>query len=1649
MEGSYGDDIYLINLGDGHDIIRDNSYSNAGNKVVFGSEILASNVKLKVDTNNPANIILSINNFQSIIIENFTNNTDTVGLFQFADGTLWTRAEVLRMVGDPLNYKPASSAGDDILIGTSSNDTLEGAAGNDMLRGGSGSDNYLYKLGDGRDTIYDSSSASNTDKLVLSAGINPNDVAISVSPTDSRDLILTIGQGGGSIYLDQQLDGNGIERIEFADGTVWLASGSGMFTPDRTASGGGELIVGSALNETINGGGGNDVLRGNDGADTYTYSTGDGSDLIFDGGTDSAIDKLVFTGINSNNITLTVDRSTSSMILHIGSATIQLQDQISGGGYGIEQIIFGNGVTWVEHDLEVAYLSGVSTTGNDVIEGFIGSDIINGLAGNDILTGGSGADTYLFSLNQGNDVIIEEGYTGDIDQITFGVGIAASNIVVSNSNAAQGDLILSFNNGTGSITLQNQLAGSGAGVEKLVFNNGTIWGLADLLAAYYAPMSNSGNNIIKGLISNDIIYGNDGNDTIDGGAGDDALYGDNGFDNLNGAFGADTLRGGAGDDTLDGFVGSDTLSGEDGNDTLLGGTGDDILIGGLGNDTINGNDGVDTVSYVDSTVGVTVNLASSGAQSGGTAAGDIISNVENIIGTAYADNLSGNSGANVIDGGVGNDTVSYANSTSAVIVSLAITTAQSGGYAAGDVLSNIENIIGSNYNDTLSGNSAINNINGGTGTDTISYAGSSAAVTVNLFTNVNTGGYAASDTLSGIENIIGSTYNDTLSGTLEANNINGGAGVDTASYASSATGVTVNLTTNANTGGHADGDILTDVENITGSGFDDILTGLATGSILSGGAGADYLYGGAGNDMFIGGTGLDRIYGYGGIDTVSYSDSASLVNVNLTRTTGQFGGSATDDVFAFALIGGVNTCTIENIIGSNSNDTLTGNAISNVISGGLGNDVISGGDGNDILEGGIGADTLNGGNGIDTATYYNSTAAAVTVDLSLATAQSGGEAQGDILSNIENLTGSAYNDTLSGGSNNIANLIDGGAGNDTINGGVGNDTVTGGTGVDIFVINKDAGSSDIITDFSTSTVGEYISLLGFTGSVNFSALNISQSGSNTLIALENGQTITLQNVLASSLTAESFGQVGSITGTSGNDVLNGTSANDTINALAGNDLINGSAGNDTIDGGADTDTISYAASGSGVTVNLTTNVHSGGDAAGDTLSNIENIIGSASVDTLTARALGSVLEGGAGGDTITGGAGIDTVSYASSSAAVTVALNSSSNTGGDAAGDVLSGLENIIGSNYDDNFTGTSSANEINGGSGTDTVSYASSSAGVTVNLTLSGVQTSTGDASGDKLISIERIIGSALTDNLTALATGSILDGGAGTDTLNGGNGIDTLIGGSGVDTINGGDGDDSITGGTGGDIINGGNGIDTVSYADSASLVDVSLTRTGVQFGGSATDDVFGFILVNNVNTCTIENIIGSAYADKLAGNSVANRIDGGAGIDSMSYFNSTAAVTVDLSNNTTGQSGGFAAGDILISMENLTGSTYNDILSGDSVNNTITGSTGKDTITGGTGADTFRYSATTDSTAVAGTRDIITDFSIVQADKIDLSTLAGTFTFKGTGAFTGTANEVNYAQVSGNTIIGVDADGNGALDFQIELTGLHTLTSSDFLL
>jgi VCBS repeat-containing protein len=294
-----------------------------------------------------------------------------------------------------------------------------------------------------------------------------------------------------------------------------------------------------------------------------------------------------------------------------------------------------------------------------------------------------------------------------------------------------------------------------------------------------------------------------------------------------------------------------------------------------------------------------------------------------------------------------------------------------------------------------------------------------------------------------------------------------------------------------------------------------------------------------------------------------------------------------------------------------------------------------------------------------------------------------------------------------------------------------------------------------------------------------------------------------------------------ITGTSGNDIIFGFGGNDTINGGNGNDLIIGDAGNDTLNGGAGTDTLSYMTSASGVNVNLNGTV-SGGDAAGDSISNFENITGSNSADTLTGNNSANVLTGLAGNDTISGGGGSDTIE-------------------------------------------GGAGADTLDGGAGTDILSYASSTAGVTVNLATNTA--SGGHATGDIISNFESILGSNNNDVLTGNSSANTITGGGGDDTINGGLGNDTLAGGAGHDLFiyQVGQGNDSVNGGAGASwmdvirLLDSGGGSNLVYGVDwTLSLTSGSITHTDTTNGiMNLTADSDGSISLTSGGTVTFTDI------------------------------------------------------------------------------------------------------------------------------------------------------------------------------------------------
>jgi Ca2+-binding RTX toxin-like protein len=580
---------------------------------------------------------------------------------------------------------------------------------------------------------------------------------------------------------------------------------------------------------------------------------------------------------------------------------------------------------------------------------------------------------------------------------------------------------------------------------------------------------------------NDTIYGGAGNDTILGGDGNDCIEGGTGADNLDGGAGTDILSyvnssagvsvvfngfpsagGDAAGDTLAGFevvLGSnatDDIRGGAGAETLAGNGGDDVLFGSLGADSLDGGDGtLDSVNYFFSSVGVQVDLTT-GLGSGGAAQDDTLAGFERVFGSDFADSIIGHdsnvsldggfgddtlvggsgrdvlrgfNGADSLDGGAGHDVASYTGDTG-VHVNLA-TGIGLGGEAAGDNLANIEEVLVlASGSSTLIGNDADNILTTsffGSG-DSMSGAGGNDSLSSSSGNDMLAGG-SDNDTLdggTGNDTITGDAGDDLVVGGSGADSLDGGDGFDIVSYAGVGSAVRVDLGASTASGGDAAGDTIAGFEGVIGSTGADTLVGNATDNLLAGRGGADSLDGGDGD-----------------FDFADYRESSTGVEVNLATGEGA-GGEAHGDRLA----------NIEGLFGSTlAGDTLTGNGAANLIFGGGGGDSLSGGDsddqlfgeeGSDTIEGGAGNDALDGGLGTNVLSYANSVDP-VLVDLGNGTA-SGGDGEGDFVSNFSAVLGTGGADTLIG--NGDDNTLEGGSGNDSLEGGLGNDSLSGGDGND-------------------------------------------------------------------------------------------------------------------------------------------------------------------------------------------------------------------------------------------------------------------------------------------------------------------------------------------------------------------------------------------------------------------------------------------------------------------------------------------------------------------------------------------------------------------------------------------------------------------------
>ncbi|MEM6384386.1 MAG: calcium-binding protein, partial [Pseudomonadota bacterium] len=808
-------------------------------------------------------------------------------------------------------------------------------------------------------------------------------------------------------------------------------------------------------------------------------------------------DARIITG----NETITLGNSGEVIAAGDGSATLTggTGEDFIGGGPGQDNLSGGGG--------------------DDVLSGGDDNDTLNGDAGDDQLFGGAGVDT--ISGGNNNDVI--DGESG-ADILNGGSG---DDIIYGGTG---GDTI---NGGAGEDTLLGFRADQDAPTSSFILPSSSP--NEDIAGEQDAPNTISGgdnDDLIVASGGGDTLNGDDGNDRIIGGAGNDIITGGLGDDLQSGRDGDDIFIIGPNDlpaqavgslESIDGQDGTDTVRLEGGSGTILqslvglqvqnvelidfatvGVGGDRTLVISAGSrlffsiptdNTIQTTLDIDGHDVAGSTETLIIEIRQTGVSGGppadlslinftnwggqgekvhinltapnadsdlnGTVVDDIVTlgnlndrfdakaGDDEVDGGTGDDIIIGGPGADDLDGGGGdNDTVSYETSTVGVEVRLS-DNFTSGGDATGDTIVNFENVTGGSGNDMLTGDDDENVIKGMAGTDTLN----------------------------------GGDGDDTLEGGAGGDVLNGGDDDDTASYAASSAAVTVNLGTNTFSGGDAQGDSQTSIENLTGSAHADtltgntgnnILTGLDGNDRLDGGDGRDSFFGGDGDDILVfndgdglfgqetfdGGTGHDTILLEGGsnnlvqgfqphvlvdINAVTFGTIAPGADRTLFINADQIGaGLALDatitgldladskEVFAvflnaasavdlsgFSFVDWGGQGEEVQINGDNDEETIRGSSTIDIIAASGGNDVVFGNGGTDTISGGGGNDVANGGDGADTLN---------------------GGADNDTLN------GNVGNDTVNGQDGN--DTLRGQNGTDELNGGEGDDTLEGGAGTD-------------------------------------------------------------------------------------------------------------------------------------------------------------------------------------------------------------------------------------------------------------------------------------------------------------------------------------------------------------------------------------------------------------------------------------------------------------------------------------------------------------------------------------------------------------------------------------------------------------------------
>ncbi|MDD5272293.1 MAG: calcium-binding protein [Methylovulum sp.] len=869
--------------------------------------------------------------------------------------------------------------GNDQIYGGDGNDILNGGLGNDYLQGDNGADTYLIAEADGQDEINNYHSDNSMDVVTFTDMASTDITSVTRAQDGSDNLILTYSTGG-QLTVDNYFSDAAyqIDTFQFTD-SVWgladiIARASaitgtadsdflsgfndwsntllGLGGDDYLFGGigddvliggdGNDWLQGMEGNDTLIGGTGNDIVSGGYGIDTYLIAKADGQDEIDDTLDDSA-DVVIFTDMTRADITSVTHSQDgrNSLVLTYGTdGQLTVDGYFNDTPYRINTFQFTDG-TWTLTDILIRTSVITGTANDDLLFGFdTWSSTIYGLGGNDTLYGGSSADTIIGG--DGNDTLnggLGNDYLeGDNGADTYLIALADGQDEINNYDTDGSVDVVTFTD----VTLSD-LAGISTNGTNLYLNYGTA----------------------SQLVVDNYFYGDAYQVNQFQFAGGDML--------ANFVIGTDSSN-----DTLTGTNANDAISGLGGADTMAGGLGNDLYFVDNAGDVVTEASGAGTdtlLSSISYTLAANVeNLILTG------------SNAINGTGNDLANMLTGNAAANVLAGGLGNDTYIVDNAADNVIensgegsdtVQAPIT------YSLG---ANVENLTltgtattngtGNGLANTLIGNSANNTLDGGIGADTLVGGWGD-----DLYVVDNVGDVVMEDTGGGID-IVQASVSYTLAANVENLTLTGTAAI----YG-------------------------------IGNSLANTLIGNTGANLLDGGANADNLKGGLGNDQYRVDNIGDNVFENAGegTDTVqsllSYSLVANVENLILLNAPGAINGT-----------------------GNELANMLTGNTAANVLDGGAGADTLTGGLGNDTFIVDNVADSVveNSGEGTDTVQASVSYTLAANIENLTLTGTAALNGTGNTLANV--LTG-----------NGAVNILNGGAGADTLTGGAGSDTFVFGT----------------------------------------------------------------------------------------------------------------------------------------------------------------------------------------------------------------------------------------------------------------------------------------------------------------------------------------------------------------------------------------------------------------------------------------------------------------------------------------------------------------------------------------------------------------------------------------------------------------------------